>query len=336
MGISVHLPQPLYTIIEIIITVNAVIITATMVITMVLINMTKTCKANGIESFSRTRGGWMKLVEGYDKSKYGGYRFVGSNFIKVGNFDVDLHNGLYLDCSKPVIDGEKTEIMNLFKIQDGKVTLLNTIPKSTKGWAYKFEDDVNNYFASEDVTAIDVLNVIREMTCNKDIFHEVAMELLKDERGSCWLNEAHFSAYMKGANVYNADFRIDEEVDKMAIDMIHDDHEAYKYFNREIDNDHHYRTLYALIHCDTLMKRFADYDVEYEDISEDHYLNINNLRYLKVFNTNEISLRGATHDYGYWVSFRNSIYSSSETIYILVPNVAKKIWKVQSFELHFW
>ena len=96
--------------------------------------MTETCKANDITSFSRTRGGWMKLVEGYDKSQYGGYRFVGSNFIKVGNYDVDINNGLYLDCSKH-FDKEtntKTEIMNLFKIHDGEVTLLKTIPKATK------------------------------------------------------------------------------------------------------------------------------------------------------------------------------------------------------------
>lgn len=301
---------------------------------MAVINMTKTCKANGITSFSRTRGGWMKIVEGYDKSQYGGYRFVGSNFVKVGNYDVDLSNGLYLDCSKPVIDGEKTEIMNLFKIEDGNVTLLNTIPKATKGWAYTFEDDVNDYFANEGVTALDVLNVIRDMTCNKDILHEVARELSKDMRdGRCWLNRSHLEAYLQDACIYNGDFELTRDgVKSRAVELFHNDHEADVYFNYNIRNDHQKRSLYAFIKEHPLMEHYKDYQVVFEKIAEDYYLNTDNVEKLRNYNNNEIARRGATHDWGWYFVF-GGMYATSKRIYILVPNVAKKTILIQTFEL---
>lgn len=302
---------------------------------MAIINMTKTCKANGITTFARTRGGWMKLIEGYDKSEYGGYRFVGSNFIKVGNYETEINNGLYLDCSKH-FDKEtktKTEIMNLFKIQDGEVELLNTIPKATKGWASTFEADVEEYFSASEVTALDVLNVIRDMTCNRDILHEIGRELLKEERKTTWLNLAHFGAYMNKACVYRADYSLHEEkVEEMAVSLYHNSHEAKKYFNYEINNDYQLRMLYSFIHCKVGLKQYADFQIEYEDIAEDHYLKMSNLEKLRNYNYNEIS-RGATHDRGYWISFDDGIYANECIIYIIVPNVAHETIKIQRMRL---
>lgn len=295
------------------------------VISMIM-NMKKTCEKSGIHEFSRTRGGWMKLVEGYDKSQYGGYRFVGSNFVKVGNFDSDLPNGLYLDQSTSVVDDEKVLTMNLFKIVNGEVELLATTPKD-KGWAYKLEKGVEEYFANDETTALDVLNFIKDMTCNRDVLHEVGRELLKEERKSAWLNFTHFQAYMEDACVYNADFQMGkDDVQEMAVKLFRNDFEAKKYFNYEIDNDHELRMLYAFIHC--RMKKYSDFEIVYEDIAEDYYLQMSHLKELRDFNHNEVS-RGATHDSGYWVSFNTGIYATESVIYITVPNVGKEQILVQ-------
>lgn len=135
--------------------------------------MKQTCEANGIHEFSRTRGGWMKLVEGIDKSQKGAYSFIGDNFTKVGNFKSNLRNGLYLDQSTSVDDGDKVLTMNLFAIQDGDVTLLKSVPKAS-GWEIDLWDKADDYFhSSEEVTAMDIVNTIKEMTDNDDIISEV-------------------------------------------------------------------------------------------------------------------------------------------------------------------
>lgn len=296
-----------------------------MVISMIM-NFKKICEKLGIHEFSRTRGGWMKLVEGYDKSEYGGYRFVGSNFVKVGNFDSDLPNGLYLDQSTSVVDGEKVLTMNLFKITDGEVELLASTPKC-KGWAYKLEGVVEDFFANDETTALDVLNTVRDMTCNRDVLHEVGRELLKEERQTVWLNHAHFGAYMQDACVYNADYLLNrEEIQEIAVKLYLKDGKARKYFNYEIDNDHELRMVYAFIHC--RMKKYSDFEIVYEDIAEDYYLQMSHLKELRDFNYNEIS-RGATHDVGHWISFNTGIYATESIIYIIAPNIAREQILVQ-------
>ena len=144
---------------------------------MTVINMTQTCKANGIDTFSRTRGGWMKQVEGLDKSQSNGYSFIGDRFIKVGNFKSSIMNGLYLDQSTSLVDNRKVFTMNLFDIQDGEVTLLKTVPK-TNGWALELWDEVEKYFNSQDITAQEIVNQIRELTSNQNIINEV-IDILK-------------------------------------------------------------------------------------------------------------------------------------------------------------
>lgn len=144
---------------------------------MAVLNMTKTCKKSGITSFSRTRGGWMKRIEGLDKQHSNGYSFVGSNFIKVGNFNTNIMNGLYLDQSTSIIDNRKVFTMNLFKIIDGEVELLKTTPK-TNGWAMEFWDEVENYFKSESINAQEIVNMIHELTNNPELINEV-IDILK-------------------------------------------------------------------------------------------------------------------------------------------------------------
>ena len=306
---------------------------------MTVINMTQTCKENGITSFSRTRGGWMKIVEGYDKSKHGGYRFVGSNFIKVGNYDVDISNGLYLDCSKPVIDGEKTEIMNLFKIHDGEVELLKTVPKSKRGWAYDFEDAVEEYFANDEATPLDVMNAIREVTSNRDVLHKVAMEILQEEQGKIWLNELQFQSHMAEADVYKAKFclrhsKVEEMMEKLNSD-IHLHHEAIRYFDFEINDEYERNCLYSFIHAHPSMKNYTDFELTFKTIKEDYYIDLANVKKLREFNRNTLteSEGKALNDNGFYFTFKHDRWSNYMNVYIVVPNVIEERILIQKMEL---
>ena len=146
--------------------------------------MTETCKANGISEFGRTRGGWMKMVEGIDKTQKGGYSFIGDNFFKAGNFKTNFPNGIYLDQST---DKEKNLTMNLFSIENGNVTLIKSVPK-TNGWAENLWDDVDNYFHTKtEVTSQDIINTIKEMTEDPDIIEDVITKLSAEK------SESHYA-----------------------------------------------------------------------------------------------------------------------------------------------
>lgn len=146
---------------------------------MAVINMKKICEKNGINTFSRTRGGWMKQVEGLDKQHSNGYSFVGSTFVKVGNFKSSILNGLYLDQSTSVVDNEKVLTMNLFDIHDGEVKLLKTVPKDD-GWAIELWDEVEKYFKStKETNPQDIVNTIRELTDNDPILIDEVIDILQ-------------------------------------------------------------------------------------------------------------------------------------------------------------
>jgi hypothetical protein len=209
------------------------------------------------------------------------------------------------------------------------------MPKATRGWADTFEEAVTEYFSDSEATAIDVLNAVRDLTCNRDVLHEVGRELLKEERKTVWLNLAHFGAYMQDANVYRADHSLhDDDIQEMAVNLFRNDHEAKKYFHYEIDNDHELRMVYSFIHCKVGLKKYADFEIEYEDIPEDYYLSMSNLQRLGKYNNNEIT-RGATHDRGYWITFDTGRYATESIIYIIVPNVAKETILVQRMRLNY-
>lgn len=203
---------------------------------MTVINMTQTCKANGITSFSRTRGGWMKQVEGLDKQHSNGYSFVGSNFVKVGNFNTNIMNGLYLDQSTSIVDNHKVFTMNLFKIINGNVELLKTVPK-TNGWALELWDEVEDYFKSETITAQEIVNTIREMTSNETLIEEAIDILQFDAREiespypfKNWFEVRSYLAEMECQNL-NYGARIIEE---MEVDYVIPSNYGLKYEDREI------------------------------------------------------------------------------------------------------
>jgi len=173
---------------------------------MSIFNMKKTCEKAGISEFSRTRGGWMKLVEGIDKSKKGGYSFVGDNFFKVGNFESNLPSGLYLDQSTSVVDGEKVLTMNLFKIEKGEVELINTTPKSN-GWAYRLWDDVDEYFDNGGVSCDDLMSAIDELTTDTNLIDELIEKLTirqaKEDRPYEFRNWWECLSHLTDANVWS-------------------------------------------------------------------------------------------------------------------------------------
>lgn len=306
-----------------------------------MMNMTQICKKNGITSFARTRGGWMKIVEGYDKTQYGGFRFVGSNFVKVGNYDADLTNGLYLDCSKHFDkeDEKVVEIMNLFKIEDGEVELLKTIPKATKGWAYQMDDIVDDYFANEGVTTYDVMNAIRNVTSNKDILREVALEILKDDRDKVWLNETELQAYLQLAHIHAGSFDLLHSSVEDLIDEINSNKESYhkviRYFDDEIGDESERNSLYAFIHAHPRMKEYRDYELVFEDIKEDYYRDLKNVEKLGKFNRNELVLTQgkAINDVGYYFSFQHGMWANHKVVYIVAPNAVEKKILIQRFKL---
>jgi hypothetical protein len=228
--------------------------------------------------------------------------------------------------------------MNLFKITDGEVELLASTPKC-KGWAYKFEDAVNSYFADEDATVLDVMNAIRDITSNRELLHEVAMELLKDSRGKIWMNESHFASYMMEANVYNADYYLHKKsVEEFSL-KINTDFELYramtKYFDFNIRDDYHMNCLYSFIMAHPFMKEYKDYEMVFEEVAEDYYLNPAHIKELRNYNCNTMFLsKGkATHDDGYYFSFQHGTWATHKTIYIVVPNVAEKKIKIQKLDL---
>ena len=308
---------------------------------MTIMNMKKTCEKNGIHEFARTRGGWMKIVEGYDKSQHGGFRFVGSNFVKVGNYDVDLPNGLYIDCSKHFDkeDEKVVEIMNLFKIHNGDVKLLKSVPKAQKGWAYEMDDVVEEYFANDEATPLDVLNAIREVTSNKDVLHKVAMELLKEEKGKVWLNEIHFQSHMAEADVYKGRYDLTHtKVEKM-MEELHNDiklyHKAIRYFDDEIYNEHERNSIYAFIHAHPNMRDYKDFEPVFETIKEDYYIDLENVKKLRAYNQNLLTeTQGkALGDKGYYFTFQHGTWATHRVVYIVVPNVVEGKILIQKMEL---
>lgn len=196
---------------------------------MAIINMKQTCEKNGITSFSRTRGGWMKMVEGIDKTKKGGYSFIGDNFYKVGNFETNIPNGLYLDQSTAVTNDEKNLTMNLFKINDGTVTLIKSIPK-TSGWATKLWDDVDKYFhETTPVTAQDIINTIKEMTTDENIIEDVISRLYaekSDERCYEFKNWYEVKSILCDIGCYLLPIKTVEEIGKSDL---HKDEYVFKY-----------------------------------------------------------------------------------------------------------
>lgn len=167
---------------------------------MVLINFKQQCN---IPTFSRARKGWAKRITGLNKEHSNGYSFQG-DFVNLGNFDTNLVNGIYLDCSKSV--GEDDEVIktyHIFTCEDGEINLLKTV-EDGKGWAVQCWDVIDDYLNKDGITAQELMNQILEKTSDKDVFKDLIQELqhqVYDEDGEgrvvFFYNEYHQKGIMK-------------------------------------------------------------------------------------------------------------------------------------------
>lgn len=146
--------------------------------------MTKYCKEHHIESFSRNRGGWFKEIERFDKNhpKGGGWAFVGSRFTKVGNFESNIKNGLYIDCSKKAVDNKVEETINIFEVTKDEIKLLQS-EKKAQGWAKKFYNTVEKWFTEhKDNTVQDIIDVVNSITDNTEKIQEALNQLIQNDK----------------------------------------------------------------------------------------------------------------------------------------------------------
>ena len=146
--------------------------------------MTQYCKKNNITSFSRNRGGWFKRIERFDRyhEKGGGWAFVGSNFTKVGNFESNLRNGLYIDCSKKEVDGKIEETINIFEINQDSIKVIQSGKKTNK-WAYDFYDKVEEWFQNkQDNDVQNIIDAINGITDDNEKIREAFEQLMKNDK----------------------------------------------------------------------------------------------------------------------------------------------------------
>ena len=171
---------------------------------MVLINFKKDC---GIPTFSRARKGWAKKISGLNKEHPNGYSLEGE-FVTLGNFDTNLTDGIYLDCSKKANDdGEVEKTYHLFTVTDGKIQLLQT-ESDCKGWAVKFWDNIEAYLNQDGLTAQALINMLKERTTDKELLKEVAQTLLESDQSSCltdYWSPSHWQTIASAMNLLTMD-----------------------------------------------------------------------------------------------------------------------------------
>ncbi len=138
-------------------------------------------ETKGIPTVSRYNGGWLKTVNGLDKSFTNGFSIEGQ-FVKAGNYKMDYSHGLYLDCSK---DGSrKNQVWNyhLFRVDDDGFHLLHTVENGGRNWACEFweiiDDEKSETVQSpRRVTSQSIVNMIYERTKDVVVLGEVADKL---------------------------------------------------------------------------------------------------------------------------------------------------------------
>jgi len=92
-----------------------------------------------VKAFTRYNGGWIKKIDGIDKSKTNGYSLVGE-FVKAGI--QWMTPGVYLDCSK---GGSRKNVRYVYTVfvlkEDGTVTAYNDDQIAVEGrggdWAVR-------------------------------------------------------------------------------------------------------------------------------------------------------------------------------------------------------
>ena len=89
----------------------------------------------------RSTWGWLKTVTGLDKSVLNGYSLVGE-FVKSGDYKYEYSDGLYLDCNKEGKKSNPKQDFRLFRLKNGKLTLIDQVYDAKKNWAVEFWDSV--------------------------------------------------------------------------------------------------------------------------------------------------------------------------------------------------
>ena len=149
-----------------------------------------------IETFSRSRGGWCKKVTGVDKTQRGGYSILGE-FIKLGNFDTYLTDGVYLDVSKSGRGKEKPDITyHLFRVDSGEITLLKKLENPENDWTLEFWDLIEKELNGNKVTPQSLLNLIHEKTDDKEVIDEFIHLLTNETLHRPFMNHIELKAYM--------------------------------------------------------------------------------------------------------------------------------------------
>lgn len=149
---------------------------------MVLINFKQEC---GIPTFSRARKGWAKRITGLNKEYPNGYSLEGE-FVTLGNFDTNLTDGIYIDCSKKSNDdGEVEKTYHLFSVTGSEIKLIQT-EADCKGWAVKFWENIEEYLTKDGLTAEALINMLKERTTDKALLKEVAQTILESDQTSCF------------------------------------------------------------------------------------------------------------------------------------------------------
>jgi hypothetical protein len=90
----------------------------------------------------RAQGGWLKTVEELDKSVTNGYSLVG-DFIQARDFEAEYSEGLYLDCNKEGKKSKPKQDFRLFRLKNGKLTLIDEVYDAKKNWAVELWDSVS-------------------------------------------------------------------------------------------------------------------------------------------------------------------------------------------------
>lgn len=129
----------------------------------------------------RKNGGWLKTVEGLDKTVKNGYSIIGE-FVKAGDYKEELDNGLYLDCNKEGKKSKPKQDLRLIRVHDGEVTLIDAVYNAGKNWAVDLWDSIGeelnpNY--KQDVAEELTTKILNKTGKDKELIKNV-IDLLED------------------------------------------------------------------------------------------------------------------------------------------------------------
>ena len=129
----------------------------------------------------RKNGGWLKTVEGIDKTVKNGYSIIGE-FVKAGDYSEELDNGLYLDCNKEGKKSKPKQDIRLIRVHDGEVVLIDAVYNAGKNWAVDLWDSIGEeldpnykYTQCEEITTM----VLNKTGKNKELIKDVISLLEK-------------------------------------------------------------------------------------------------------------------------------------------------------------